>query len=51
VYGYVLRINEKRGTKKVLNITLKGKNPTGRLRSRWEGRLGKLSCGRKTDGY
>jgi hypothetical protein len=52
LYGHILRINEERITKKVSNITIKGKNLTGRLRSRWEKRLGRLSCGRKNmEGY
>jgi hypothetical protein len=45
--GHALRITEERITKKVLNITIKGKNSTGRLRSRWEKGLGNVSCGRK----
>jgi hypothetical protein len=36
------------GTKsKVLNMKANGKHPKGRLRARWEHRLGKMSCIRK----
>jgi hypothetical protein len=35
-YGHVLRINEDRIPKKILNFKLKGKYPEGRGKSRWE---------------
>jgi hypothetical protein len=35
-YGHILRMNEERIPNKVLNMTVKGKCPRGRLRSRME---------------
>jgi hypothetical protein len=49
-YGHVLRVTEERIPKKVLSMNIKGKYQTGRLRSRWEQGLGKLSYGRKNMG-
>jgi hypothetical protein len=34
--GHILKINEERILKKVLNIEVKGKHPSSRLRPRWE---------------
>jgi hypothetical protein len=35
VDGHVLRMNKERIPKKALNMTVKGKCPKGRLKSRW----------------